>query len=228
VRGRFAVIAALAALACAFAAAPAGATNECRGLQVCVRVAGPWVLASPGQVEYQLACPKNYVVGGLDAEVTNRRIDVSFVGSLGSPVNPGITTSAAAVFLGRLVNGNDRAASFRPHIGCVPASGGGPRTPTAYHALAPGKPSVRHVTQIRVQPGRTQHVVAKCPHSEALVAATHAIGFYGDAPPTASLARSVHAAQSVHGQSVIVTIQTALAVAGNRAVVQIDLVCAAL
>ena len=58
-----------------------------------------------------------------------------------------------AVFLGRLVRGRDPAASFRPHIGCVPASGGGQRTPTAYHAFTPGKPSVRHVTQITVRPG---------------------------------------------------------------------------
>jgi hypothetical protein len=223
-----AVTAVLATLMCAVAAAPAGATNECRGLQVCVRVAGPWVLASPGQVEYQLTCPKRYVIGGLDAELTSRRIDVSFVGSLGSPVNPGITTSGSAVFLGRLVHGRSASASFRPHIGCVPSSGGGPRTPTAYHAFAPGKPSVRHVKQVAVAPGQTQHLVAHCQHGEELVAATHAIGFYGDAPPTASLARSVQVTQAVHGQRVALTIHAALAIAGNRAVVQIDLVCAAL
>ena len=90
------------ATACAVAAAPAYATNECRGLQVCVPVAGPWVLASPGQVEFQLACPKRFVVGGLDAELSSRGIDIGFVGNLGSPVNPGITTSKDAVFLGRL------------------------------------------------------------------------------------------------------------------------------
>ena len=55
------------ATACAIVAAPASATTECRGLQVCVPVAGPWVLASPGQVEFQLACPKKFVIGGLDA-----------------------------------------------------------------------------------------------------------------------------------------------------------------
>src|SRR5262249_38786940 len=135
VRSVLAASAVLAALACAVAVSPASATNECKGLQVCVRIAGPWVLASPGQVEYQLDCPKKYVVGGLDAELSSRRIDVGFVGSLGSPVNPGITTSTSAVFLGRLVHGHDPAASFRPHIGCVPASGGGQRTPTAYHAF---------------------------------------------------------------------------------------------
>ena len=43
--------------------APAGATNECRGLNPCVPVAGPWVVvpvghgASRPQVQYQLTCP---------------------------------------------------------------------------------------------------------------------------------------------------------------------------
>ena len=189
-------------------------------------MAGPWVLASPGQVEFQLACPKRFVVGGLDAELSSRGIDVGFVGSLGSPVNPGITTSKEAVFLGRLVRGRDSAASFRPHIGCVPASGGGQRTPTAYDAFAPGKPSVRHVTQLAVRPGRVRRYVGRCARNERLVAATHAIGFFGDAAPSASLARSVHVTQRVAAGRVKLTIRAGRAIAGSRAVVQLDLVCA--
>ena len=216
----------LLAAACAVAAAPAYATNECRGLMVCVPVAGPWVLASPGQVQFQLACPKRFVVGGLDAELSSRGIDVGFVGNLGSPVNPGITTSKEAVFLGRLARGRDPAASFRPHIGCVPASGGGQRTPTAYHAFAPGKPSVRHVTQITVRPGQLRHYVGRCARNERLVAATHAIGFFGNAPPSASLAGSVHVTQRIAAGHVKLTIRSGRAIAGSRAVVQLDLVCA--
>jgi hypothetical protein len=67
------------AAACAIVAAPAYATSECRGLQVCVPVAGPWVLASPERVEFQLACPKRFVVGGLDAELSTRAIDIGFM-----------------------------------------------------------------------------------------------------------------------------------------------------
>jgi hypothetical protein len=213
--------------ACAVgAAAPAYATTECRGLQVCVPVAGPWVLASPGQVEFQLACPKRFIVGGLDAELSSRGIDIGFVGNLGSPVNPGITTSKEAVFLGRLVRGSDPAASFRPHIGCIPASGGGQRTPTAYHVFKPGKPSIRHMTNIVVEPGRTRHYVKSCARTESLVAATHAIGFFGDIPPSASLARSVEVTQSVHAGRVNLTIRATRAIAGGNAVVQLDLVCA--
>jgi hypothetical protein len=218
---------AAAATASAVVAAPAYATNECRGLQVCVPVTGPWVLASPGQIEFQLACPKRFVVGGLDAELSSRAIDIGFMGNLGSPVNPGITTSKEAVFLGRLVRGSDPAASFRPHIGCVPASGGGKRSPTAYHVFKPGKPSIRRVTDIVVEPGRTRHYVKRCLRNERLVTATHAIGFFGDIPPSTSLARSVQVTQRVGGGRVQLTIRAARAIAGGNAVVQLDLVCAA-
>jgi hypothetical protein len=221
------LILATAATACAIVAAPAYATNECRGLKVCVPVTGPWVLASPGRVEFQLACPKGFVVGGLDAELSSRAIDIGFMGNLGSPVNPGITTSKEAVFLGRIVRGSDPAASFRPHIGCVPASGGVKRSPTAYDAFAPGKPSSRRVTKIVVEPGRTRHYVERCARNERLVAATHAIGFFGDIPPSASLARSINVAQSVRAGRVHVTVRATHAIAGGNAIVQVDLLCAA-
>jgi hypothetical protein len=219
---RRALVLALAVAACAVAASPAAATNECKGLQVCVPVAGPWVLAAPGQVQFDLACPKRFIVGGLDAELTSRGIDVGFVGSLGSPVNPGITTSKEAVFLGRLVRGRDPAPAFRPHIGCVPASGGGGRAPTAFHPFAPGKPSIRNVKQVTLAAGGQRHLVARCATGERLVSATHAIGFPGDAPPTAAAARSVHVTQAVSAGRVTLTIRS-----GASAVVQLDLVCVA-
>ena len=54
--------------------------------------------APDARVEYQLTCPRGHVVGGLDARLSVRGIDVSFLGRLGSPVNPGITTTRSAVF----------------------------------------------------------------------------------------------------------------------------------
>ena len=216
---------AVAAVACAVAAAPAGATNECRGLQVCVPVSGPWVVASPGQVAYQLSCPRRYIVAGLDAELTTRGIDVGFVGSLGSPVNPGITTSRAAVFLGRLVRGGNAASSFRPHIGCVPASGGGSRTPTAYHAFPPGKPTDRRVVELQVTPG-TMIRSARCPSRERLVWASHAVGFFGSDPPTRELVRAVRASHTVRrGGTVVLTVHATPYILGTPALVQLDLVC---
>jgi hypothetical protein len=213
--------------AAAAVAAPAGATNECRGLQTCVPVAGPWVVAASSlQIQYQLQGPPRFIVGGLDAELSDRGLDVGFVGALGSPVNPGITTSTAAVFLGRLVHGRNPAAVFRPHIGCVPASGGGQRTPTAFHPFPPGKPSIRRTSEIRALPGRTRSVVARCAPNEELSAATYAIGFYGDTPPSAALVRALAVKQDVHAGRVHVSVHATHAVALARAVVQVDLVCA--
>jgi hypothetical protein len=214
-----AVLAGIAAV-CAVAAAPAAATNECRGLMVCVPVAGPWVVATPQQVEFQLSCPKRYIVAGLDAELAARGLEVGFVGALGSPVNPGITTSRDAVFLGRRLR-KGGVPTFRPHIGCVPASGGGRRTPTAYHAFPPGKPTERHVVQVVVHAGTTRRV-ARCPGGQRLVSATHAVAFPGEAPPSRQLVASVRASHVVRGGAVVLSVRARQ----PGAVVQLDLLCA--
>ena len=188
---------------------------------VCVPVAGPWVLASSAaEVQYDLTCPRNYVVAGLDAEISARGIDIGFIGALGSPVNPGITTTRDAVFLGRVVRGRPQAASFRPHIGCVPASGAGQRAPTAYDpkAAPPGRIVDRQVREVPATPSRTIH--ARCPARERLSSATHAIGFYGQAPPSVRAARAVHVAQHIRNGVVLLAIR-----AKAQAVVQLDLIC---
>jgi len=214
-------VALLAVVAAAVVAPSAHATNECRGLMVCVPVAGPWVVTpSVSRVEYDLSCPKNYVVAGLDAEVTSRGIDVGFVGALGSPVNPGITTQRDAVFLGRVVRGSPVGATFRPHVGCVPAQGGGGRTPTVHDALAPGKPIDRRVIEFSAPRNRSVH--ARCPRGERLSDATYAVGFYAAGPPPAAVARSVHVAQTVKNGVVTLAIRSHV-----DAVVQLDLLCVA-
>jgi hypothetical protein len=214
---------AAAAAAVLAAAAPAGAANECRGLQVCVPVAGPWVLAATRvETQYELTCPRGYVVGGLDAELTNRALDLVFRATLGSPVNPGISTTNAAVFLARLTAGRDATASFRPHVGCIPSSGSGARVPTAY---APGRPTVRRVTEIPLRRA-TSHVVRGCATGEHLVASSHAIGFYTAAPPVLALASDVHVTRSVRRGRVALTIRAGSLARAVRSVVQLDLVCA--
>ena len=228
----------LVALALAGAAASltffvggAAATNECRGLQVCVPVAGPWVVVpSTGTVprapvEYQLSCPKGYIVGGLDAELTDRSIDVTFAALLGSPVNPGISTSRAALFTAVAVGRPLAAASFRPHIGCLPGSGGGRRTPTIAQVVPPGHPSTRRVSNVTILPG-TRRIAKTCAAGETLVGATNAVGFYTPTPPAASLVHSVRVAQTVRGGRVTVTVRSGAAVRPQRGIVQIDLVCA--
>jgi hypothetical protein len=218
----------LAAAACAALAAAGAAdaakTSECRGLKVCVPVAGPWVLATAAGSEFQLDCPKRFIIGGLDAELSSRAIELGFVGGLGSPVNPGITTTGSAIFLGRFV-GARGVASFRPHIGCIPTSGGGQRAPTAYRAFKPGKPTVRVVKQLLVLPGITTHVVARCAANQRLVRATHAVGFYTNAPPSTGVAQSVRVQQLVRKDSVRVSARGGMG-ATTRTIVQVDLVCA--
>ncbi|MBX5474609.1 MAG: hypothetical protein IRZ20_06300 [Thermoleophilia bacterium] len=224
---RAALVLATASAATLAAAGSARATSECRGLPVCVPVAGPWVLApTRAETQYQLSCPRSFVVGGLDAELTTRALDVVFRATLGSPVNPGISTSTAAVFLGRLALGRDPAASFRPHIGCVPAIGGGQRVPTARRVFPPGRPTVRRVTEVAVRPGAARVVVRTCRAGERLVAASHAVGFYTQAPPSRALASAVRVRRSAAAGRVTVRIAGGDATRGVRAVVQLDLVCA--
>ena len=221
-------VALLACAACAslLVVATAGAaTSECKGLQVCVPIAGPWVLATPQRTEFQLDCPKRFIVGGLDAELSSRAIEIGFVGGLGSPVNPGITTTGSAVFLGRFV-GARGVATFRPHIGCVPASGGGQRTPTAYHAFKPGTPTTRVVKELDVLPTLTLRLSARCPAGQRLISATHAIGFYGDKPPTLGVAQSVRVTQRVSKGVVRVSARGGTGFLEGRTIVQVDLVCA--
>jgi hypothetical protein len=224
---RLLLLCATAAAAALAASAPAGATNECNGLQICVPVAGPWVLAPAArEAQWQLSCPQHFVVGGLDAELTSRAIDLVFRATLGSPVNPGISTSDTAVFLGRLALGSDPAASFRPHIGCIPASGGGQRVPTAHRAVfPPGKPTVRRVTEIAARAGATRRVVRSCRAGERLVSSSHAVGFRTDSPPTRAQATAVSVASRSAKGRVTVTVRGGTALRGARAVVQLDLVC---
>ena len=222
---RRALILLVVASACAVAAAPASATNECRGLMVCVPVVGPWVSTGGGEVQFQLACPPRYIVGGLDAELSSRGIEVGFMGALGSPVNPGITTAKEALFMGRLVRGRDSAPSFRPLIGCVPAQGGGRRSPTAYSAFPPSKPAVRQVKTVRVRAGATTRAVARCPKAQRLVSSSHAVAFYGSAPPTAAVIRAVTVKERSSAGTVRLSVRATRAIAQTPTIVQLDLLC---
>ena len=228
-RGRVTVALALVVASLAVAS-PAGGANECDGLMVCVPVAGPWVVVpTSGKVprpvvEYQLMCPRGHVVGGLDARLSDRAIDVSFVGTLGSPVNPGISTSRSAVFVGAYVGASARAPSFRPFVGCMPGAGGGVRVPTSVAVFTPGRPTTRRVKSVRVRPGEAT-VIQRCSTRERLVGASHAFGFATRTPPSASLVGSLSSDQVVRGREVVVTVRADAEVGDVRAVVQVHAVC---
>jgi hypothetical protein len=210
------------AAAALVSAAPASATNECRGLNPCVAVAGPWVVVEsrPATVQFQLTCPRGFAVGGTDAELTDRAIDLSFLAVSGAPVSPGITTGRTLVFLASYAGPSARVTTFRPHIGCIPAAGGR-RTPTAAVPIVPpGMPTIRRVVTTRVD--GTKGIVSSCRANERLVDwyATRAFGT--TAPPPAALVASLTFTGRRAGNSA-----TVLAKARRgQAIVQVGAVCA--
>jgi hypothetical protein len=223
----------LAGVGAAFAAQPASATNECRGLLVCVRVAGPWVVVSSGaatpraRVDFQLSCPRGFAVGGLDAELSDRAIDVGFMGKLGSPVGPGVTTGRSALFGATYAGASARPPTFRPHLGCIPGSGGG-GGPVPYRRVTavfpPGEAVVRRVRSVSLRPG-TVRAIAACGKGERLISGWHAVGFYTASPPNQALVGSVQASRTFRNGRVQVSVRSGSAVAGVRAIVQVGVVC---
>ncbi|HZO61739.1 MAG TPA: hypothetical protein VFB35_02040 [Gaiellaceae bacterium] len=219
---------AAALLLAALAAAPsAAATNECRGLNPCVKVAGPWVVVPAQrsiprpQAQFQLTCPRGFVVAGVDAELSDQAIDLAFLGASGTPVSPGVTTSRSLVFVGSYAGDRPRAPTFRPHVGCVPASGGGSRTPTAVRAVTPpGHPVTRRVVTERVRGEATADVA--CRADERLVGWYASRGFATPAPPAPALVASLFTKATVRGNAVSV-----LARAGRgQGIVQLGALCA--
>ena len=230
------MIRALVVAVCAVAALTAGvsearATNECRGLMVCVPVAGPWIVVPTSRhAEFQLNCPRGYIVGGLDAELSDRAIDISFPGLLGAPVNPGVTTTGSAVFAANYTGLARRATSFRPHIGCIPSSGGGGTPPLAIWlkpaAFPPGRPVTRRVRNVVAIAGRTTRGAQGCARNERLIGATHAVGIYTRGAPSGSLLSAVSVTRTVASGRVRVVVRTSAALRGTRAIVQVQALCA--
>jgi hypothetical protein len=221
------VIFALIAAALAAHIDTAGATSECRGFLTCVPVAGPWVVVPVSartprpQVQYQLTCPRGFIVGGVDAELTDRAIDVWFLGSSGSPVAPGRTTSRTIVFVATYVGEGARAPTFRPHAGCIPGRGGGRRTPTSVtKVVPPGKPTVRRVRTYRITTPRA--VAVGCRRDERLVAAYSANGFRTAKPPSPALVASLSTHAAIARDHIVVSARGG----EGHGVVQVAAVCA--
>ena len=171
---------------------PAGAAaGECKGLRVCIPVAGPWVVIPPvaepsSTASWRLVCPQG-VVGGVDALASEAAVAVEFPGRLGSPVNPGITTTRSLVFRGTYVGRKRKATSYQPYIGCIPGGGGGPRTPMAFtraDATQPGQPIAIRTRTLRVEAGTLARATLACARGERLLGATHSVGLYLRAAPT--------------------------------------------
>jgi hypothetical protein len=215
----------------------ARAKDECRGLDVCISVPGPWVAVPRASfreasvVHYQLSCPRRGVVGGLDAVLSDRTLDLKFLGSLGSPVNPGITTGQSVVFVATYAR--QRPTSFRPFLGCIPQSGGGGRGTTVY---APGsrttsavrpRPPERRVRTLLVRPGASRRLVARCATGERLVGSSHAVAFRRPRAPGAEIIGGVRVERRVQDGRVEVSATRSAAVPSRtRVEVQVHLLCA--
>ena len=227
-------IAALAACLCGLAllvAAPGQAAGECDNLMVCIPVAGPWVgIPAPSaggrypRATWQLKCPEG-VVAGLDARLSDRAIDVGFFGLLGSPVNPGITTTVAVVFEAMYTGAGRRSTSFRPFIGCIPTAGG-VRTPTAVTAFKPDRATMTRVKALRLVPGRLARATHGCGPGERLVSYSTAAGLYMRRPPTTAQLAAVRIARSVRRGRIVVSASRRGLPREIRAEVQIHALCA--
>jgi hypothetical protein len=216
----------------------ARAADECRGLDVCVSVPGPWVAVPSASVRqarvvhYQLTCPRRHIVGGLDAVLSDRRLDVKFLGSLGSPVNPGITTGRSAVLVATYAR--QRSTSFRPFLGCIPLSGGGGRDTTSYTTFSEAtlaavrpQPPERRVWTIRLRPGEPRSLAARCAPGERLVGSSHAVGFRRKTAPSAATLGGVRVERRVQDGGVRVRAERLPAVPlSTRVEVQVHLLCA--
>jgi hypothetical protein len=210
-------------------AGPALAAGECDGLRVCLPVAGPWVVVPAGGVDYELACPlAGYVVGGTDARVVARDVDVSFRGEPGSPIGPGVTTRRSLLFRAVRARTGDGATSFQPFIGCIPTSGGGGRALTGSTSRAavikPTQPLRSVVVNTPLRSRSTTTRVA-CPVGSRLVGSTSAVAFREPLPPSLAQLGAVRV-QRVVVDGVVVARITASDTAGPRAEVQIRAVCA--
>lgn len=212
-------------------AGEARAAGECDGLDVCISVPGPWVAvpAAPSgrarTVYYQLSCPRRSVVGGLDAVLGDRSLEVRFLGRLGSPVNPGITTARSVVFVATYAR--RLPTYFRPFIGCIPTSGGGGRETTSVRATPRPAPPIRRVRTLRVRAGTSPRLVLWCASGERLVDSTHAVTFRMRSAPTARILTGASAVSSRRGNRVEVRARRSEAVpASVRVAVQVHAVCA--
>jgi hypothetical protein len=231
----------LAAMAGAVAALTPGAQagTECNGLPVCIPVAGPWVKipaqSGTGRMPtyYHQSCPPGSVIGGLDAEVTHRSIELSFGGNLGGPISPGVTTAGAAVFAGRETGRIALPTAFKPLLGCIPGGGGSrgrtmrPPTRSLTAGFAErGDPVIRRVKAVRVRAGRTTTATHRCLSDERLISYAHAVAFHMKRAPTARQLSQVESRATVTGGRIRVTAQAGPVVRGLPVRVQIQAVCA--
>lgn len=214
----------------------ADAGRECDGLIVCIPVAGPWVQVFGGAKPtfYLQACPgRGQVIGGLDADRAGP-LGITFLGTLGGPVGPGVTTGRSAVFMAQTTRS---LSGFRPLLGCIPGGGGGGRGRTVrqpaeqptrqLQAVAPvPEATAWRVKNVRLQDRQREVLRHGCLAGERLLSFSTAVAFRTARPPALSALGSVRAAARRAGGRIVVTVRSGIARPANvRVEVQIQAVC---
>jgi hypothetical protein len=234
VKRRLLLLAVVVTAVVGFGPSTARAGTECEGLIVCIPVKGPWVQVPGGGTPtyYQLSCPgRGQVIGGLDADRAGP-LELSFLGTLGGPVGPGVTTGRSAVFVARTTRS---LASFRPLLGCIPAGGGGGRARTSYEpkrkltAVAP-RPvpdaTIRRVKNVRVRDAPVQRATHGCLAGERLLSYSSVVAFRQDRPLALSALGSVRATSRRAGSRVAVSVRSGITrPEGVRVELQIHAIC---
>jgi len=211
----------------------ADAGRECDGLIVCIPVAGPWVqvFGTAKPTYYQLACPgRGQVIGGLDADRAGP-LGITFLGTLGGPVGPGVTTGRSAVFVAQTTR---PLSGFRPLLGCIPGGGGGGRGRTVreptrtLQAVAPApEATVWRVKNVQLKDRQRERVTHACLADERLLSFSTAIAFRTVRPPSLSTLGSVRATARRAGERIVVNVRSGIARPANvRVQLQIQAVCA--
>jgi hypothetical protein len=116
---------------------------------------------------------------GLDAELSDRAIDLDFSGLLGSPVGPGTTTSRSISSApSTRACGRAQSVVLRPHLGCVPlaAAATAPSPTGSCRRVPTGQPTIRRVRTCAAC--GSNRARCRVPRRERLISGWHAIGFY--------------------------------------------------
>jgi hypothetical protein len=157
---------------------------------------------------------------------------VEFLGTVGAPVGPGVTTHAAVLFIGTYTGAGKRPSGFQPYIGCVPAQGGGGRSTTAFQPSAarsfpPGEPLVRRTKLVRLAVNGATTGTAGCNRGERLVGSSHAIAFAQMKQPPIEWLADVRGARRIVDGRVAVSATRGDAIPPQaKVVVQILALCA--
>ena len=181
---------------------------------------------------YQLSCPgRGQVIGGLDADRAGP-LEITFLGNLGGPISPGVTTERAAVFVARTT----RALSgFRPLARLHP--GGRRRRPRADvvraeaeadRGGAAGRRRDDPPGQERAAEGPADRARSRtrCLQGERLLAFSTAVAFRTRRPPSLAALGSVRATARRAGRGVVVDVRSRITrPVGTRIEVQIHAIC---